>query len=434
MTITSLPTICEAQDAIRSGVLGPTQLVDYCIQQIDKQEGTIKAWVFVDEEGARAEAQRQEEQLRNGIYPGPLTGIPIGIKDIIDVKGWPTLAGSPLRSLYPVAAHDASLVSRLRAAGAILLGKTVTTQYAHLDPPMTVHPMDANRTPGGSSSGSAAAVATEMCMAAIGTQTGGSIIRPSSYCGVVGFKPSFARIPTDGVIPVSQHMDHVGPIARCVSDAEAIFKVLAGDYYQNSSEIHTVPRFHLFQDFFDEASESVRHVTLAAVHSIWQEAEPAQIRLPFLHEEVQRHFSLIVSVDAAIYHQSGFHMHPEGFSPKLSQLIQDGQQVFAVNYISALQAQDSMRNQVDHFFAEGVVAVMPATTTTAPDRSSTGDPRFNMLWSFLGLPSITIPCGYPSEDRLPCGLQLVSQKGSEALLLKAAIFCEEVLQVSSSSC
>ena len=220
-----LPTIFDAASAIRTGGLSPVELVAKCLEAIDRYEPRVRAWVLVDRAGARTEAERLEKAARRGEWRGPLHGIPLGIKDIIDVAGWPTAAGSRLWA-NQVAGRDAEVVARLLKAGAILLGKTVTTPYASFDPPPTRNPWNLERTPGGSSSGSAAAVACGMCLGALGSQTGGSLTRPASYCGVATCKPSFGAVSVDGVLPLSPSMDHVGPIARSVRDLAILLKVI----------------------------------------------------------------------------------------------------------------------------------------------------------------------------------------------------------------
>src|SRR6266851_1740133 len=210
-------TIYQAADEIRQGRLSPSELLRDCLSQIDRYEPKVQAWVFVDRDRAQAQCEALTLEIERGNYRGPLHGIPLGIKDIFDVFDWPTAAGSPLWK-QSIARRDATVVARLRQAGAIFLGKTATTQYASFDPSPTRNPWNPARTPGGSSSGSAAAVACGMCLGALGSQTGGSITRPASYCGVLGCKPTYGRVSTAGVVPLAPSMDHVGPMARCVHD------------------------------------------------------------------------------------------------------------------------------------------------------------------------------------------------------------------------
>src|ERR1700733_5281424 len=198
----SRTTIAAASEAIRTGQLTPIDLVEQCLKQIDRHEEKVRAWVFVDRDGARADAERLTAELKKGRHRGPLHGIPVGVKDIFDVFDWPTAAGSKLWA-NSYARQDCDVVAKLRQAGAILLGKTVTTAYASFDPPITRNPWKLDRTPGGSSSGSAAAVATGMCLGALASQTGGSITRPAAYCGVCGIKPTYGRICLDGIVPLA---------------------------------------------------------------------------------------------------------------------------------------------------------------------------------------------------------------------------------------
>src|SRR5215831_13332962 len=238
-----IPTIQAAAEQIRAGTLTSLDLLDACLANIDRYEDQVHAWVFVDRKGAREEATRLTEEAKRGSVRGALHGIPIGIKDIFDVANWPTAAGSKLWA-NSIAREDATIVARLRRAGTVFLGKTVTTQYASFDPPVTRNPWNLDRTPGGSSSGSAAALACGMCLGALGSQTGGSITRPASYCGVAGFKPTFGRISTHGVVPLASSMDHPGPMARCVFDLAHLLQAIAGyDQLDPASAALPVPDY-----------------------------------------------------------------------------------------------------------------------------------------------------------------------------------------------
>src|SRR6516165_9134271 len=229
-------TIHEAAEAITGKRVVPLDLVEQCLSAIDQWEKHIKAWVFVDAEYARAEAMRLSHELAKGYYRGPLHGIPIGVKDIFDVYDWPTACGSKLWA-NSIARHDAAVVASLRTAGAIFLGKTVTTQYASFDPPVTKNPWNLKHTPGGSSSGSAAAVATGMCLGALGSQTGGSITRPASYCGIAGCKPTYRYLPLDGIMPLAHSMDHPGPMAQNVMDLALMLRVMVSRGFELPTNI-----------------------------------------------------------------------------------------------------------------------------------------------------------------------------------------------------
>src|SRR5262249_36495628 len=219
--------LLEAARLVRERTLSPVELVDAALARINRLDGAIKAWALVDRAGARAAAAELEREARAGRFRGPLHGVTVGIKDIFYTAGLPTQAGSKSMAGF-IPDYDAEAVARLKRAGAIVLGKTVTTEFALLDPADTRNPWNLEHTPGGSSSGSAAAVAARMCHAAIGSQTVGSTIRPSSYCGVVGMKPGYGRISRYGMIPLAPSLDHVGILARSVADAAAILDVMAG--------------------------------------------------------------------------------------------------------------------------------------------------------------------------------------------------------------
>jgi aspartyl-tRNA(Asn)/glutamyl-tRNA(Gln) amidotransferase subunit A len=221
-------TITEAAGFIRRGELTPSELLEQCFARIDRYEQRVRAWVYLDRERARAEAERLTAELKAGQNRGSLHGIPIGVKDIIDVFDMPTGCGSKLWA-NSYARRDATVVERLRQAGAVIMGKTVTTAFASFDPPVTRNPWNLNCTPGGSSSGSAAAVACGMCLGALATQTGGSITRPASYCGVCSIKPTYDRVHVDGVMPLAPSMDHVGAMANCVRDVGLLYRIIAGD-------------------------------------------------------------------------------------------------------------------------------------------------------------------------------------------------------------
>src|SRR5947209_9423911 len=218
-------TLHAAAEAIGRGLVTPVDLLEACLAAIDRLEPQVSAWVFVDRDRARADAERLADELRRGQRRGPLHGIPLAVKDIFDVFDWPTGCGSRLWA-QSVARRDATAVERLRRAGAVFLGKTVTTAYASFDPPVTRNPWDRSRTPGGSSSGSAAAVACGMCLAALASQTGGSVTRPASYCGVAGCKPTYGRVSADGVLPLAASLDHGGGMGKCVDDLKEVLRVI----------------------------------------------------------------------------------------------------------------------------------------------------------------------------------------------------------------
>ncbi|MGH6768260.1 MAG: amidase, partial [Xanthobacteraceae bacterium] len=220
-------TLSEAAADIRDGTITSAELVGDCLERIDKTDPAVQAWTFLDRDHAMRQADAADEHRRSGNALGPLHGVPVGIKDIFDTGDMPTEFGSPIWS-GRTPRRDAAAVARLRAAGAVILGKTVTTEYAYFHPGKTRNPHDQERTPGGSSSGSAAAVAAFMVPGAIGSQTNGSVIRPAAFCGVVGFKPTHGLIPRTGALLLSRTLDHVGVFARSVEDAALLAETMTG--------------------------------------------------------------------------------------------------------------------------------------------------------------------------------------------------------------
>jgi len=340
-------TIHQAAAEIQQGRLSPSELLDGCLAQIDRYEPRVQAWVFVDREGARAGCDQRTQELRRGQYRGPLHGIPLGIKDIFDVFDWPTAAGSKLWA-QSVARRDATVVGRLRQAGAVFLGKTTTTQYASFDPSPTRNPWNLGRTPGGSSSGSAASLACRMCLGALGSQTGGSITRPASYCGVAGTKPTFGRVSCDGVVPLAASMDHPGPMATCVRDLAILLQAIAGPDPRDPESVNQV-----VPDF--SAGLNVQRATprLGRVHSLFEEkAVPAVIRMMGQVTDRLRHNGAIVTeiglpadfalvlpnhrtvmaVEAASFHGERLRRHPADYQPEIRKLLEEGLACSAAEY------------------------------------------------------------------------------------------------------
>lgn len=441
MTHTEFPTtIRAAARELQTRRLTPLALVENCLARIERFEPRIRAWVLIDEQAARATARRAGDEIAAGHYRGPLHGIPLGIKDIVDVAGWPTRAGSPLRNDHR-ANRDAVIVARLRAAGAVFLGKTVTTEFASFDPPPTRNPFNYERTPGGSSSGSAAAVATGMCLGAIGSQTGGSITRPASYCGVAGCKPTYGRVPLTGIVPLSFHLDHPGPIAKTVTDLALLLNCLAG--YDGSDPVSidqpipdcaaacaepAVPRLGVLEEFFMAgASPAAREVTQAALERM--RAAGALVRavpLPAEFPEVLTLHRRVMAVEAADYHRANYREHADQYGPNIAVLIEEGLATSAIDYAAALAHQARLRREMLACFADVDVLVTPATTDTAPGTEITGDPKFNSPWSYTGYPTVSFPCGL-ADDGLPLSLQLVGRPWQEPQLFAAAAWCEQIV-------
>ena len=425
----------EAVDGIRMGRVQPSDLVDTCLERIGRHDEAIRAWVLVDEDAARREAEVMTAEAAEGRFRGPLHGIPIGIKDIIDVAGLPTEAGSPLRKGW-VAETDAPVVAGLREAGAILLGKTVTVEFACFDPSPTRNPWDEKleRSPGGSSSGSAAALAMEMCYGALGTQTGGSLVRPSSYCGVATCKPTFGRVDRTGVVPVSYHFDHVGPMARRVGDLALLLDCLPG------SQDFGPPRGKFFQAvsnerlrlgvveslFMTEAAANLRSVVEAGLQTLSGGAEIEIVRPTVDFEAIQEVHTTVMAVEALVYHRKDFAAHRESYGPMIAGLLDQGLATPGVELAEALAYLHEYRRLAPAMLDGFDALIMPATDTTAPGLETTGPKRFQCPWSCSGLPVVSLPCGL-ADDGMPVAVQLVGRHHEDARLLEIAEWCEERL-------
>jgi len=431
--------------ALRAGKTTCAAVLEHCFHQIDLWEEKVRAWVVVDRAGAMHQARALDAELASGRCRGPLHGIPIGVKDIIDVQGLPTAAGfKPWRER--VAGQDADVVARLRRAGAVILGKTVTTQFAWIDPPVTRNPWNLDRTPGGSSSGSAAAVATGMCLGALGTQTGGSIIRPASFCGVAGLKPPHGMISADGIVPLSPSLDHPGPIARTTGDLRLIFDAL--DLYDERQSIDaalylpleeigadvetrlsprtTPPTLLRPRGFFDRRSDPVMldqfERSLAALAA-------AGARIIDLNDDaidfegiLTRH-RLIMAAEAAAGHESRYAENREAYAPQISTLVEEGLAIPATAYVRCHQDWQNEPAIED-------LVVTPATVGPAPDRTTTGNPCFNSPFSYLQWPTVSFPIGL-SPEGLPLAIQLAKSFYTDESLFETARWCESVLRRAS---
>jgi aspartyl-tRNA(Asn)/glutamyl-tRNA(Gln) amidotransferase subunit A len=423
-------SIAEAAAAIQTGRLDPRELTAQCLDRIDRYDGRIRAWVAVDHAGAMAAAEAARDELAAGVYRGPLHGIPVGIKDLIDVAGFPTLAGSPLRTRHR-AESDAPIVAALRAAGVIVLGKTVTVEFAAFDPSPTRNPWDAalGHTPGGSSSGSAAAVAMGMCLGAVGTQTGGSLVRPASYCGVATCKPTFGRLGTEGIVPLAHHLDHPGPIARTVWDVAAMLRAMLPPAGLEPPDSCPPPRLGLVEPFYMErADAAVREAVGAAVARLAARGAAVEpVRPPIDFQEVLDMHWRIMAVEAAAYHRRQFAAHREQYGPMIARLLDEGLGISGVDYAAALAHQRAFRREAAESVGTYDALLMPATDTPAPPRLDTTGPRdFQAPWSYAGLPVVGFPCGL-AADGMPVALQMVGRPDGESPLLRAARWCERAL-------
>lgn len=433
-------TIHAAAAALRRNHLSPLDLLATCREHHQKYEPAVRAWVFVDWDDAVAQAQARTDELQRGYDRGPLHGIPLGIKDIYDCFDWPTAAGSKLWA-NAIARHDATVVARLRQAGAVILGKTVTTAYASFDPPVTRNPWNHAHTPGGSSSGSAAAVATRTCYGTLGSQTGGSITRPASYCGVASLKPTLGRCSLHGVMPLAYSMDHVGPMAGCVRDLALLLQAIAGpdpldpscstepvpDYAARvTAPLARPPRLGRLRGIFEEQAEPVmrREMERVCTELAAAGATIEDVALPAAFSEVTERHRTVMAVEALAFHETRLRRHPEDYPPCITSLLREAESCASAWFAQTKEHQRQLTRTMAAVAASVDALVMPATRGPAVTAETTGDPLYNSPWSYTGLPAVSFPVAW-SDNRLPLSLQLVARPWSEASLLQLAAWCEE---------
>ncbi len=440
-------TLADLIRKISRKELSPVALADSLLGRIDSLEPSLQAWVTIDRRQVREEALRCEKEIRRGKIRGPLQGVPLGIKDIFYTAGMKTTAGSKIFADF-LPSFDATAVARLKRAGAIVLGKTATTEFAHADPAPTRNPWNPEHTPGGSSSGSAAGVATGMCPGALGSQTGGSVLRPAAYCGVVGLKPTYGRISRYGVFPFSWSLDHVGVFTRTVADAAILLTVLAGydpqdpttarepvsDYTQ-APRISRSPLIGVVKDFYRKNSEP----------QVWQNARGVlarlkkagarveNVKMPTSFAVVHDAHRVVMRTEGAAFHESLYEKHADLYRPKLTELVEVGRLIPGVHYLNACRIKREFRRDMDRVMERYDFLLTPSTSSPAPrGLQSTGNAWFQVPWSFSGLPTITLPSGLSSEG-LPLGVQLVGKAYGEAKLLAAARWCEKILPAFPAS-
>lgn len=397
--------------------LSSLQLVESCLDRIALREPMRRAWSHLDAEGARAQAHTRDAST----LFGPLHGIPVAIKDVIDVSGMPTGMGSPIYEGYRPFA-DAACVATLRAAGAIILGKTVTAEFAGVFPGPTTHPLASDRTPGGSSSGSAAAVAERMVPVALGTQTGGSIIRPAAFCGIIGFKPSFGTINRAGLKLAAEGLDTIGLMARDIDDIELVWNVLV-DRASTSAASPDVPsRLLLFRSHhWSRASAD----TVAAVENTARRLQSKgavidELPVPSDFAELSKARVIINGYERARALAWEFNRYPDRFSPAMSRVLTDGWSVSYEGYLSAIRTAERWRSWFADVTERYDAVLTAAVNGEAPEGlDSTGDASFQEIWTILHVPSITLPAA-TGRMGLPIGVQFVGRHLADAALLRLA--------------
>jgi Asp-tRNA(Asn)/Glu-tRNA(Gln) amidotransferase A subunit family amidase len=425
-------TATEAARLIGEGAISAEEYVRACVGRIEEVEPTVQAFAFFDADFALRQASEADSARAQGLPLGSLHGLPVGLKDIIDTAAMPTENGTVLHA-GRCPREDAALVRLLRAAGAVLMGKTVATELATYAPGKTRNPHNPAHTPGGSSSGSAAAVAAGMVPLAVGTQTNGSVLRPASYCGVFGFKPTFGLIPRTGVLTQSPPLDQIGVFARSVEDVALLTEAMIG-YDEGDAATRSRARPGLLRI---AGSEPPLPPTFALVKTpVWDRVEPDareafeelgdflgdRARVFELPETARRAIDWHRTIMEADLAGSFEHEHERGraqLSESLRGQIERGRQISAVDYRKAVASIEVLNAGFSALFNEFDAIITPAALGTAPAGMPTGDPLLCTLWTLTGMPALNVPLLH-GENGLPIGVQMVAARGDDARLLRSA--------------
>ena len=438
-------TIVEAAEAIRTGGMSPVDLMECLLSRSRDMDSQLCVWETLDEELALDSARACQLEIERSGPQGALHGIPIGVKDIFNTKDLRTTSGSPIYENF-VPDFDSTAVGRLRKAGAIVMGKTITTEFASFDPPSTRNPWNHEHTPGGSSSGSAVGVAARLFPAALGSQTSGSVLRPASYNGVIGVKPTFGRISRYGVTPVAWSLDTIGYFTRSLEDAALVLEVISGHdkndpessrepvygYTEAVASAGLAPRIGVVRGFFsnmadDEVSTHTENVVenLGVAGADIEEA----VLISDVDALLEAH-TVVMNVESAVSREKEFASRPGDFSPNVLGSIESGMSVSGTVYVKAQQTRASFRREITELAGRFDLLLTPSTLTQAPrDLTTTGDPSFQAPWTTAGLPTISIPSGLTNAG-LPLGIQLAAAPFAEAKLLSSALWCVNSLDVS----
>lgn len=426
MPVLSKESLSNLGLRLKAGDLAAADLVDDCLDRIESEDKRIEAWAYVARDEARREARKLDQEFSRQGRRGPLHGIPFGVKDIFDTAAMPTEWGSPLHK-GRVPAEDARLVRQLRAAGAIVLGKTHTTAYAYFDPGPTRNPHNTAHTPGGSSSGSAAAVAAGMAPFAIGSQTMGSVLRPASFCGVAGFKPTMGRLPLGGVMAFAKSLDHAGFFTRTAADMALLWSAIGGDTRDETGG--GPPRFinvpWPIEDGLEPEMERGFGVLLERLRTAGVLIEQRPLAESF--RGLLRAARTINNYEGARENRERYWEHAEAIGTKLAALVEDGLALPDEVYRQALDTVAAARNVFEESTRDGALWLVPAAPgPPPPGLASTGDPRCNAPFTAMGVPALSLPFGRTANG-LPLGCQIVGPRDREDLVLAAASRCEAFL-------
>lgn len=431
----------EAADKIRKGSLSSVDLVKACLARIDETEGQLHAWAHIGADHALAQAEEMDAIRRAGRPLGPLHGIPVGLKDIIDTNDFPTERGTPIFAGRKPD-NDAAIVERLREAGAVILGKTATTEFAFMHPAKTRNPHNTEHTPGGSSSGSAAAVAAFNVPLAIGTQTNGSVIRPASFCGTYGFKPTRGVISRRGILQTSKSLDQVGVFGRSLEDVALLTDVIGGydpsdalSYARprpqmqagSTAEVGVEPDLVWFEaPYNDRLSEDARAGLDEVVDALGARVERVTISENMFNlVDVQR---IIHEYEICHHLDKEFTDNWDQLSTSLQPIVERGRQISDAQYEDALEVMASGKTYFDEFFHDYDAIIAPSAAGEAPKfGNGTGDPVFCTIWTLCGLPTVNLPL-LVGENGLPVGVQLIGSIEEDDRLLRTANWMLNTLQ------
>lgn len=414
----------ELAGRIEDGELAPADVVDLCAEAIARREDEVGAFAILDVERMRKRAQDRAAEL----IAAPLRGLPVGVKDLYDTADFPTAYGSPIYAGHRPAS-DAALVSMIRRAGGLILGKTVMTELAFIDPAGTRNPHHPEHTPGGSSSGSAAAVAAGMLPIAVGTQTAGSIIRPAAFCGVAGYKPSFKLLPMVGCKPFAWSLDTAGLFAARVADVAFAAAGITGRDLRVDRAQPAAPRIALVRtQVWPEASDAMQSAVEDAARVAGRAgAKVAEVRLPPIFEDAFRAHGTIQDYEAYRALAFEYDHHRDRIGSKLRAMLDEAGKIAAADYDAARRTARRARQALADLMTDTDVLITPSAPGAAPKTlDSTGFPIFNRLWTLMGAPCINV-AGEVDSARLPLGVQIVGRFARDRAALEAALFVEQAI-------